>query len=48
MTSKKLAPTRITEDQNKWLEFEKRRTGNGFAAIVRSLIQEQITKAGKK
>jgi hypothetical protein len=42
-----LAPTKITEAQRKWLEGEKKRTGNQFASIVRNLIQEQINKESK-
>jgi hypothetical protein len=42
-----LAPTKITEAQRKWLEAEKKRTGNQFAAIVRNLIQEQINKVSQ-
>jgi hypothetical protein len=42
-----LAPTKITEAQRKWLETEKKRTGNQFATIVRNLIQEKINKEEK-
>lgn len=42
-----LAPTKITPAQRAWLVAEKERTGNQFAAIIRNLIQEKITKEGK-
>ncbi len=48
MQKQLLAPTRITDAQRKWLDAENMRTGNGMSAIIRGLIQEQITKADKK
>jgi hypothetical protein len=42
-----LAPTKITKPQRAWLVAEKKRTGNQFAAIIRNLIQEKISKEGK-
>lgn len=44
MFVKKLAPIRVTEDQNKWLNNEKARTGNGTATIIRLLVQKEVTK----
>jgi hypothetical protein len=43
-----LAPTKITEKQREWLVAESKRTGNSFAAIVRNLIQEKVSKEGKQ
>jgi hypothetical protein len=40
--SKLLAPVRVTPKQRKWLEEERKRTGNTFAVIIRNLIQEKI------
>lgn len=34
-----------TEPQKKWLEDEKKRTGNHYAVILRMLIQEKIDNA---
>lgn len=48
MKKKKLNPSDITNAQHKWLLDEKERTGNGIAAILRSLIQDKITESGKK
>lgn len=42
MKEKLLAPMKLTPAQNKWLEAEKKRTGNSGAAIIRNLIQEKI------
>jgi len=48
MQKQLLAPTRITDAQRKWLDAENIRTGNGLSAIIRGLIQDKITKDGKK
>lgn len=45
--SSKLSPITITEDQRKWLDKEKVRTGNAFSVIVRDLIQEKINNPKK-
>ena len=44
MTVKPLAPIAITANQRKWLEDEKKKTGNTFAVLVRNLIQDKISK----
>lgn len=48
MSKKRMAPFIITPHQYEWLEREKQRTGNTFAAIVRGLIQEEISKEKRK
>ena len=42
MSSKLLAPIKVTDSQRKWLEVEQKRTGNAFSTIMRGLIQDQI------
>ena len=45
MSTKMLAPTRLTKTQYEWLRAEQERTGNPMATIVRNLIQQQLEKA---
>ena len=44
MKAKPLAPIAITDNQRKWLEDEKKKTGNTFAVLVRNLIQDKISE----
>lgn len=44
MSSKMLAPTRLTEAQAKWVEEEGKRTGDSLASVIRKLIQEKVEK----
>lgn len=39
-----LAPTPVPAAHKKWLDKEKKRTGNPFTVIVRDLIQEKINE----
>jgi len=41
-TGKMLAPIKITPTQQRWLLAETKRTGNGFAVIIRGLLQEKV------
>jgi len=43
MPTKLLSPIRITDMQRKWLEDEKKRTGNTIAVLIRNLIQDKLT-----
>ena len=46
-----LSPVRITAEHRKWLDSEAERTGNPFASIIRTLLQEKVAeaiKAGRK
>ena len=40
----KLPPIEIKEDQKKYLDSQKEKTGTSIAAQIRILIQEQIDK----
>ena len=42
-----LAPVKLTESQDDWIEDEATRTGNSKTVIIRALIQEKLDKAKK-
>lgn len=48
MDSKKLAPQDITKAQRRWLNAERKRTGNPITIIIRSLLQEKVDEAKGK
>jgi len=42
----KRVPTFLpTKEQREWLESEKKKTGNSFSVILKSLIQKELTNA---
>ena len=45
--NKVLAPVKLTESQDSWIEDESFRTGNSKTVIIRALIQEKLDKAKK-
>lgn len=47
-SSKPLAPMPVTDEQREWLDLEKGRTLNGYATIVRRLLQIEVDKAKKR
>ena len=48
MSDKRIAAIKVTEEQHAWLTKEAKATGNAMAAIVRGLIQSQVTKEKMK
>ena len=42
-----LAPVKLTESQDDWIEDEATRTGNSKTVIIRALIQEKLDKPKK-
>ncbi|CAL9974079.1 hypothetical protein VPHD273_0068 [Vibrio phage D273] len=48
LKGKRIAPFFPTIEQREWLDNEVKETGNGQAAILRSLLQEQVNKKKKQ
>ncbi len=48
MKGKRIAPFFPTIEQREWLDNQVKETGNGQAAILRSLLQEQVNKKKKQ
>ena len=42
MSKRMFPPSRPTAEQMAWVESERLRTGNGYSAVLRSLLQEKV------